>query len=144
MSPTEAVIGQPPTPQMTFSEILAGARREEQARIEAHEAQARQARQDAAQARITQVKSLKGQMDSLLAQYEEQRNALRQTFHELHELEQRLSVVSSGQVSHLPPQLATSNVPSAFPGPNEPLYAVVPSFQLEVMHFQQTRQWPKK
>ena len=134
------VIGAKPT----FSEILAGARREEQARIEAHEAQARAARQEAVNARVAKIQELKGKMDALLVQYESQRNALRHTFHQLYELEQQLTVVSTGQVTHLPPQVANSNLPSAFPAPSDPLYAIVPSFQQECMHWAQTRVWPKK
>ena len=128
----------------TFSEILAGAKREEQERIEAHERQARQAREEASRARVTQIKEIKAKMDGLLKTYEDQRNALRATFHELYELEQQLVVVSAGQVQHLPPQLPMSNLPSAFPAPTDPLYNVVPSFHQEIQTWAQTRQWPKK
>ena len=138
-----AVIGHPTT-QMTFSQILRGAQAEERAQAEAHEAQARAARQEAAQARVAKIQEIKGKMDALLVQYESQRNALRHTFHELYELEQQLLVVSAGQVQHLPPQLPLSNIPSAFPEPHEPLYSIVPSFQQEIATWQQTRQWPKK
>ena len=137
-----AVIGE--APKMTFSEILAGARREEQARIEAHEAQARAARQEAVNARVAKIQELKGKMDALLVTYESQRNALRHTFHQLYELEQQLVVVSSGQVQHLPPQLPMSSLPSAFPAPTEPLYSPIPSFQQEIQTWQQTRVWPLK
>lgn len=128
----------------TFSEILAGARREERERAEAHEAQARAAREEASRARVAKIQEIKGRMDALLVQYESQRNALRSTFHELFELEQQLVVVSSGQVQYLPPQLPMSNLPTAYPEATEPLYSIVPSFQQDVMVWQQTRQWPKK
>lgn len=128
----------------TFSEILAGAKREEQERIAAHEAQARQAREEASRARVQQIQTIKAKMNALLVQYESQRNALRATFHELFQLEQQLVVVSSGQVSHLPPQLPNSHIPSAFPEPHDPVYSVVPSFQQEIQTWQQTRQWPQK
>ena len=138
-----AVIGHP-TARMTFSQILLAAKREEQELAEQHEAQARAARAAAAQARTNKIQELKSKMDGLLVTYESQRNALRSTFHELYELEQTLTVVSAGQVQHLPPQLPMSSLPSAFPAPTEPLYSPIPSFQQEIQTWQQTRVWPLK